>query len=59
MANSLLLFLGGFYLLLGFRIVRNPWWLLSKESPNVRFQKLVGYALLASGAILLIISFFA
>ncbi|PVX27377.1 MAG: hypothetical protein CW716_02610 [Candidatus Bathyarchaeum sp.] len=59
MPDGLLIFLSFLYLLLGFRLVRNPWWFFSKASPDVRFQKLVGYALLASGIILLIISFFA
>ena len=57
MADGLLLFLSFFYLLLGFRLVRNPCFFSSKESPNYKFQILVGYAFLASGAILLITSF--
>lgn len=58
MANTLLIFLGFLYLLLGFRFLRNPWVLFNKDSPDVKFQKLIGYAFLVSGAILLIISFF-
>jgi hypothetical protein len=59
MGDSLLSVLGFAFIVLGLLFLIRAWGLINKESPFVRYSKLISYALLASGTILLIISFFA
>jgi hypothetical protein len=59
MADSLLQ-VGGFVLFIpGLILALQAWGLINKESLLVKYRKLIGYPLLASGAIVFIISFFA
>jgi hypothetical protein len=62
MADSFVFLLGLLYVASGFKVLNlRPRGLrarIIKVSPENNFEKLLGYALLVSGAILLIISFF-
>jgi hypothetical protein len=59
MADNLLQVVGFIFFVLGLIFLLRAWGLVNRDSPFVTYRKLIGCALLVSGVILFIISFFA